>query len=168
MVPIQHVQEEVVQNGLLLKDLYIYDLPDATKGYKQQSTEVKIVAGNSFPFVVKDRFGIFLYHIQWKSNDGDSTIYSVIKNRMFMGDTTFVLNKREIPAIFFMVKEKIEMENEGVTGQLFEGMEIYAKGIGLVYYEKKVSKEAIMAYRFVRGTNMKELEKKWEKEKIIN
>jgi hypothetical protein len=73
-----------------------------------------------------------------------------------------------MPAIFFKVKEKIENENEGVTGQLFEGMEIYAKGIGLVYYEKKVSKEAIMAYRFVRGTNMKELEKKWEKEKIIN
>ena len=168
MVPLQHVQEEVVQNGLLLKDLYIYDLPDATNGYKQQRTEVKIVAGNSFPFVVKDRFGIFLYHIQWTSNDSDSTIYSVIKNRMFMGDTTFTLNKREIPAVFFKVKEKIEMENEGVTGQLFEGMEIYAKGIGLVYYEKKVSKEAIMAYRFVRGTNMKELEKKWENEKIIN
>jgi HAE1 family hydrophobic/amphiphilic exporter-1 len=160
MVPLQQVQEEVVQNGLLLKDLYIYDLPDATNGYKQQRTEVKIVAGNSFPFVVKDRFGIFLYHIQWKSNDNDSTIYSVIKNRMFMGDTTFVLNKREMPAIFFKVKEKIEMENEGVTGQLFEGMEIYAKGIGLVYYEKKVSKEAIMAYRFVRGMKMEELEKK--------
>jgi hypothetical protein len=168
MVPLQHVQEEVVQNGLLLKDLYIYDLPDATNGYKQQRTEVKVVAGNSFPFVVKDRFGIFLYHIQWTSNDSDSTIYSVIKNRMFMGDTTFTLNKREIPAIFFKVKEKIEMENEGVTGQLFEGTEIYGKGIGLVYYEKKVSKEVIMAYRFVRGMNMKELEKKWEKEKIIN
>jgi hypothetical protein len=168
MVPLQHVQEEVVQNGLLLKDLYIYDLPDATNGYKQQRTEVKIVAGNSFPFVVKDRFGIFLYHIKWKSNDNDSTTYSVIKNRIFMGDTTFYLNKQEIPAIIFRVKEKIEVENEGVTGQLFEGMEIYAKGIGLVYYEKKVSKEAIMAYRFVRGTNMEELEKKWEKEKIIN
>jgi hypothetical protein len=73
-----------------------------------------------------------------------------------------------MPAIFFKVKEKIEMENEGVTGQLFEGMEIYAKGIGLVYYEKKVSKEAIIAYRFVRGMKMEELEKKWEKEKIIN
>jgi len=85
-----------------------------------------------------------------------------------MGDTTFVFNKREMPAIFFKVKEKIEMENEGVTGQLFEGMEIYAKGIGLVYYEKKVSKEAIIAYRFVRGMKMEELEKKWEKEKIIN
>jgi hypothetical protein len=47
-------------------------------------------------------------------------------------------------------------------------MEIYAKGIGLVYYEKKVSKEAIIAYRFVRGMKMEELEKKWEKEKIIN
>jgi hypothetical protein len=167
MVPLQHVQEEVVQNGLLLKDLYIYDLPDTTNGYRQQRTEVKIVAGNSFPFVVKDRFGIFLYHIQWNSNDSDSTIYSVIKNRIFMGDTIFTLNRREIPAIFFKVKEKIEMENEGVTGQLFEGMEIYAKGIGLVYYEKKVSKEAIMAYRFVRSTSMKELEKKWEKEKTI-
>lgn len=101
MVPLQQVQEEVVRNGLLLKDLYIYDLPDATKGYKQQRTEVEIVAGNSFPFVVKDRFGIFLYHIKWKSNDSDSTIYSVIKNRIFMGDTTFYLKKQEIPAIIF-------------------------------------------------------------------
>lgn len=168
MVPLKQVQEEVVHNGLLLKDLYFYDLPDATKGYKQQRTEVKIVAGNCFPFVVKDRFGVFLYHIQWKTKDSDSTTYSVIKNRMFMGDTTFTLDKREIPAVFFKVKEKIEIENEGVSGQLFEGIEIYAKGIGLVYYGKKVSDETKIAYRYVRGTNMEELEKKWEKEKIIN
>lgn len=168
MVPLQQVQEEVVYNGILLKDLYIYGLPDAAKGYKQERTEVEIVAGNSFPFVVKDRFGIFLYHIKWKLNDSDSTTYSLTKNRIFMGDTTFTLDNQEIPAVFFKVKEKIDIENERVTGQLFEGMEIYAKGIGLVYYGKKVSEEAIMAYRYVRGTNMEELEIKWEMEKIIN
>jgi len=165
LAPLQHVQEEVVRNGLLLKSLFIYDLPDTTMGYKQQRTDVKIVAGNSFPFEVKDSFGIFLYHIQWKSKGKDASEYRVIKNRRFIGDTLFNWNKKEIPAIFFKVREKIEVEREGVTGQLFEGLEIYAKGIGLVYYEKQVSTDFKIAYRLVKKMSMEELVKKWDKEK---
>ncbi|MFM7089532.1 MAG: hypothetical protein ACKOZZ_01860, partial [Bacteroidota bacterium] len=74
----------------------------------------------------------------------------------------------QFPCVYFKVREKIEVENEGVTGQLFEGMEIYAKGLGLVYYEKQMSPEDKMAYRFVTGMSMGALEKKWEKEKRIN
>ena len=135
-------------------------------GYKQQRTEVEIVAGNSFPFEVRDSFGVFLYHVKWKSNEKDITSYKIIKNRRFMGDTTFVWNKRTIPTVFFKVREKIEVEKEGVNGQLFEGLEFYAKGVGLVYYEKQISKEVKMAYRLVKQMSMEALEKKWEKEKM--
>jgi len=166
LAPLQHVQEEVVRNGLLLKSLYIYDLPDESMGYKQQRTEVEIVAGNSFPFEVRDSFGVFLYHVKWKSNEKDITSYKIIKNRRFMGDTTFVWNKRTIPTVFFKVRVKIEVEKEGVNGQLFEGLEFYAKGVGLVYYEKQISKEVKMAYRLVKQMSMEALEKKWEKEKM--
>lgn len=168
LAPLQHVQEEVVRNGLLLKSLFIYDLPDETRGYKQQRTDVKIVAGNSFPFEVRDSFGIFLYHIQWKAKEKDVASYRLIKNRRFIGDTIFTWNKQEVPAIFFKVREKIEAEKEGVTGQLFEGLEIYAKGIGLVYYEKQISKEVKVAYQLVKQISMESLEKKWEKEKMRN
>lgn len=168
LAPMQHVQEEVVRNGLLLKSLYIYDLPDETMEFKQQRTDVKIVAGNSFPFEVKDSLGIFLYHIQWKSKEKDASVYRVIKNRRFIGDTLFNWNKQIIPTIFFKVREKIEVEKEGVTGQLFEGLEVYAKGIGLVYYEKQVSEDIRIAYRLVKQMSMGELEKKWEKEKMTN
>lgn len=168
LAPLQHVQEEIVSNGLLLKHLFLYELPDTTAGYKQQRTEAEIIAGNTFPFEVRDSLGIFLYHIQWKPKEKEVSRYRVIKNRRFMGDTIFVSNKKEIPAVYFKVREKIEVENGGVTGQLFDGMEIYAKGIGLVYYEKEMSPQYKMAYRFVTGMSMEALEKKWEKEKRIN
>jgi hypothetical protein len=168
LAPLQHVQEEIVSNGLLTKNYYIYDLPDAAKGYKQQRTSAEIIAGNSFPFEVRDSLGIFLYHIHWTTREKEVTRYRVIKNRRFFGDTVFVRNKKEIPAILFKVREKIEVEKEGMIGQLFEGMEIYAKGIGLVYYEKKMSPQDKIAYRFVKNMNMESLEQKWKKEKGIH
>jgi hypothetical protein len=103
-----------------------------------------------------------------KSKEKDASLYRVIKNRRFIGDTLFNWNKQIIPAIFFKVREKIEVEKEGVSGQLFEGLEIYAKGIGLVYYEKQVSEDIRIAYRLVKQMSMEELEKKWEKEKMTN
>lgn len=60
------------------------------------------------------------------------------------------------------------MENEGVTGQLFEGMEIYAKGIGLVYYEKKSIKRGCNGLSVCKGYEYERIRKKWENEIIIN
>jgi hypothetical protein len=164
VAPRQHIQEEVVRNGLLLKSLFIYDLPDEKRGYKQERTDVNIVAGNTFPFEVRDSFGIFLYFIKWQSREKDAPEYRLIKNRRFMGDTIFTWKNQRIPAIYFKVREKIEVEEEGVTGQLLEGIEIYAKGIGLVYYEKELSADVTLAYRLVKQMSMEDLEKKWEQE----
>jgi hypothetical protein len=38
--------------------------------------------------------------------------------------------------------------------------------MGLVYYEKQISKEVKVAYRLVKQMTMESLEKKWEKEKM--
>ena len=142
-VPRQLVKEELVENGMLLDDLFIY-YSDSTN--KQQSYDIQIVAGNAFPFQVSLPSGIFLYNIHWEDPIRQTTT-TLIKNRRYLGDTTLTMAGRQFDdCIAFGVKELVEVESEGVLAQEFEGVEIYAKGTGLVYFKKIISSQLTLEY----------------------
>lgn len=156
LIPLQLVREEIVSNGVLLDDLFIY-YPDSTG--RQQRLDVDIEVGNVFPFVVSDSSGILLYKVHLQFPGQEEHMTTLIKNRRYVGDTTFVYQQRTYDAVRFEVKELIEDHSatEGSVEPQFQGEEIYARGLGLVYYEKQLGPQKL-AYQLADRYLMEQLE----------
>lgn len=156
--PLQLVREELVSNGMLLQDLFIYVL-DSTG--RQKRIEAQVLAGNVFPFSVSDSSGIFLYKVQFDFPNETGRTTTLIKNRRYLGDTTYTVMGNTYPAIRFEVRELVEDDSatDGRVEPRFDGEEIYAKGIGLVYYRKNLGVQSI-EYELADRYPMEALEQK--------
>ncbi|MCB0593038.1 MAG: hypothetical protein H6557_18415 [Lewinellaceae bacterium] len=156
--PLQLSREEVVSNGMLLQDLYLYE-KDTTG--KQHKVTAEVLSGSAFPFRVKDSTGVFLYKIQWHPLSDPEATLTLIKNRRFVKDTTVVYEQEERDAVVFDVRELVEYDKEGVFEHQYHGREVYAEGIGLFYYEKKVAGDFQWAYLLEKRYPMSRLEEKY-------
>jgi hypothetical protein len=89
----------------------------------------------------------------------------LIKNRRFQGWTSHSYQGKIYDCVEFSVLELIDHEIEG-QGHLeieMKGKELYAKGIGLVYYEKsEVHGNFSQAYQLADIYSMEELAAKLE------
>ncbi len=153
----QSVEEEVVSNGMLTNKVALYISDNMGN---RQPLPVKILSGSAFPFEVSDSGGVFLYKIQFafplKPNDSTT----LIKNRRYLGDTTITFQDDSYRAVNIELKEMVESGNdqEGYVEPRYPGKEIYAKGIGLVYTEKKISEDYTMATRLIFRCSLEEME----------
>lgn len=159
LVPLQFSREEVVSNGMLLQDIYLYE-KDSTG--KQQGVPVEVLSGSAFPFQVTDSSGVFLYKIQWHPLSDPLATLTLIKNRRYVKDTIISYDQQERDAVVFDIKELLEYDKEGVFEHQYSGREVYAEGIGLVYYEKKVAGDFHWAYRLEKRYPMSQLEEKFK------
>lgn len=156
--PLQLVREELVSNGMLLQDLFIY-IPDSSG--RQQRLAAEVLAGNVFPFSVSDSSGVFLYKVRFEFPNEMGNTTTLIKNRRYLGDTTYSVNGESYDAVRFQVRELVEDQSltDGTVEPQFDGEEIYAKGIGLVYYRKNLGAQSI-AYELKDRYPMEQLEQK--------
>ena len=155
LIPLQLLREELVSNGMLLQELFLYE-PDSIGQQRRATAEV--LAGNAFPFTVSDSSGVFLYKVSWvPPTDPEATI-TLIKNRRYRGDSTILYEGKKYAAVLFDLRESLEHEQDGVFEQTYRGREVYAKGLGLVYYEKHVTDEFRWAYRLAARYPMSQLE----------
>ena len=162
LLPLQLSREEVVSNGMLLQNIYLYE-QDSTG--KQHKIEAEVLSGSAFPFQVRDSGGVFLYKIRWNPlSDPEATI-TLVKNRQYVKDTVVNFENKDLDAVIFDVRELVEYDKEGVFEHQYNGREIYAEGLGLFYYEKKVADDFQWAYRLEKRYPMSELEEKY-KERI--
>ncbi|MFK7933470.1 MAG: hypothetical protein AB8G22_08160 [Saprospiraceae bacterium] len=159
LLPSQLVTEAVVSNGMLLEDMYLF-VNDTLGGQKQVPVEIQ--SGSAFPFLVKDSTGVFLYKVKWSMPDSPEISTTLIKNRRFLGDTTYTYAGKEYPAVIFTVKELIEQRAEGSLELEYDGVEIYAKNIGLVYYKKEIQAGFIQEYALAKTYPMTTLEAKFK------
>lgn len=158
----QFLREEVVSNGMLLDDMYLYAFD--TLG-KQVQVPVEILSGSTFPFEVDEKEGgVFLYKVKWIVAPEPLTTATLIRNRSFLGDTTYVHKDKEYPCVAFEVRELVEsfIEGDGYAEPEFKGIEFYAKNIGLVYYRKQVSENFTVEYELVDRYDMDILEEKFK------
>lgn len=160
-IPLQFVREEVVGNGMLLEDIKIY-YTDSTG--VQESLPIEILSGSVFPFEVRDSGGIFLYKIRWSQPDNPSVTTTLIKNRRYVGDTTYTYKGKNYDCVAFEVRELIELEDEAQGGMEpeWDGLELYAKDLGLVYYRKRISEQLDLSYGLKDTYPMEELEAKFK------
>ncbi|MDX1942864.1 MAG: hypothetical protein SFU99_20035 [Saprospiraceae bacterium] len=155
LTPLQFSREELVKNGMLLQDLQLYET-DSTG--QQQRIEAEIIAGSVFPFEVRDSGGVFLYKVSWQPPSMGGATMTLIKNRRYAGDTTFVFQNKRYDVVIFEVRELLSHEQEGFFEREFSTVEWYAKGLGLVYYKKNIADNLILEYRLAERFPMAKLE----------
>ena len=155
--PQQLTVEEKVSNGMLLKESSLYQY-DSTG--RQFTIPVKVEVGSVFPFEVRDSGGIFVYNVIWHNPVDSSKFIRLIRNRRYTGDTTFVFEGQSHPAVKFNVREHVESFDDGFLEHEFNTLEIYAKGIGLVYYRKDITDDLTITYALKERFSMEVLEER--------
>lgn len=153
--PLQLVTERLVENGMIREELFLFEVDSIGKS---QRTKAEIEVGDAFPFYVKERGGIFLQKQTWMDRETGHKM-TLIKNRIFGGEDTFTWEGKELDAVQFEVKELLIDEADGALELEFSGNEVYAEGLGLVYYEKEIEEGVVMAYRLEDIMEMDDLVK---------
>jgi len=156
--PDQFAREERVGNGMLLSQFYTYD-KDST-GTKQE-VKASIEEANVFPFTVLDTPGVLLSTIRWEPLNQPGSI-TLIRNRQFDGDTTFTFGGKTLPAVKFNVLELIDNNTQGHLELEYPAEEIYAKGVGLIYFRKDIDEKWRMEYQLTAIYTMPEFEGKFK------
>ncbi len=154
----QFSSEEVVQNGTIQRDyvLFTYD----SLG-QQFQVPAEIEFGNTFPFEVKDSNSIFLQKLKWTFSENPLIMTTLIRNRRYIGESKYTYKGKIYDCIEFQLKELIDDFNNGYFEKEYEGVERYAKGMGLVYY-KKIIDDIILEYELVGVYPMETLEQKFK------
>ena len=153
-IPRQIIKEEFTKYGILLDSVSLVT-PDSTGAMIKKEGEVQVA--NVFPFSVVDNGGIFLYKVKFDfPEEGNSA--TLIKNRQFENDSTWLFDNKLYDCIQFNVKELIEYGNdqEGYTEPGFSGEEYYLKSIGLVHYKKRTEEGDFMEYTLLKRYPLEE------------
>jgi len=158
----QLVREEVVGNGMLLQDMRLF-LTD--KSGRQEQVVAEILAPNVFPFEVSDSSGIFLYKVQWDDPFQPNSTTTLIRNRRYLGDTSYVFQGQSLPAVRLGVREIVENEQDGFLEIELEGEEWYAQNLGLVYTNREAVENPFRQEYALRDTfDMKRLENRFREQ----
>ena len=153
------VREERVSNGMLLAEYYLYE-NDSTG--RQVQTPVEIEGGNVFSFEPPNPNTVLYSKVRFSSLSTPNTITSLVRNRQFRSDTTYSYGGKTYDAAVFYVRDLVDVEDQGHVEQEFDGTEIYAKGLGLVYFKKNVTQSFITEYKLADRYTLVEFEGKFK------
>lgn len=155
----QFFREEIYSNGSVMVDYFLYQ-PDSLGEVTRFDANIK--AANGFPFALKDTNSVLLFDLEWTLNEEPLHKISLTRNRQYREKTTFAFQGRREPAVVFDLRERVDDEQEGHLETEYTGMEVYAKGIGLVYYRKEIGEELQLEYQLKDVYSMLEFEKKFK------
>ena len=157
----QFFRETMHTTGSLMEDYFLYQ-SDSIGVTQRYDAELK--AANGFPFMLKDTNSILLFDLQWTFSEDPVHRISLTRNRQYRGQSIFSFQGNRLPAITFDLRERIDDEQEGHLEKEYTGMEIYAKGLGLVYYRKDLDENIVMEYQLEAIYTMAEFEEKFKAE----
>ncbi|RMG88200.1 MAG: hypothetical protein D6714_01070 [Bacteroidetes bacterium] len=158
-VKYQAVEEEVVKNGMLLNRFRWFEKDTATQ--KPVEVPVQIEAGNVFGFELSDPPAVWVSSVHWRLPQDTLTKMTFIRNRQYEKDTTYTFEGKTYDCLKIYVRELIDNERDGHLEQEYEATELYAKGLGLVYFRKNIAKEWQMIYRLKHIYAVPEFEQKF-------
>ena len=157
----QIVNEEVVSNGMMLNDLYLYMYDSLNV---QTRIQPKILSPSVFPFAIEDTSHIYLYKIKFAYPNDTTHTTTIIKNRRFAGKTEYTYKGKKYDCAIFENKESVDDDLNGRWHNEFKSKELYAKGLGLIYY-KKILGTTVLEYELSDIYEMSDLEKKFSEQK---
>ena len=142
----QEVVERVANNKMEAVSYRLFD-QDST-GKKYQST-AKIEANSVYPLGDPKSAKILKFQLEWKDPLHSNITSSLLRGRAFRQFTSYNFQGKEIPCAEFLMVETIEVEvdGDGVQEVEMETKELFARGIGLVYFNKKIGEQLTREYR---------------------
>ncbi|MFT5801494.1 MAG: hypothetical protein ACI956_001302, partial [Nonlabens sp.] len=119
---------------------------------------------NVFPFEVRDSGGIFLMQLKWVFADNPPVTTTLTRNRQYSGRRSYIVEGENVEVAVLTLREEVDDQNNGHWTREYEGVEYYAKNIGLVYYKKEIDENFILEYELRKRYPMSELEKKFKQQ----
>ncbi len=150
---LQSITESIDQNGATLIQLELaYPADDVPQTSEDENESIrrlpaKINEATTFLFGPPDSTMIAKYQIEYREPGPDSVRVILTRARHFVKEELYHYQGKDYPALRFAVDESLETETEGFTESQWEATEIYALGLGLVYYKKPISDEFVLEYR---------------------
>lgn len=157
---VQMLREKLLPSGSRARNSFLYETDTATG--KSRPITAMIESPDLFPFKVSDSLGVFLFSLKYHPLfDTSATIY-IIRNRRYLGDgPEFEFDGKKYPTIRFSLQEAVGNEKQGATEVEGTGEEWYAKGLGLVFYQKSFAEGKIRyVFRLKETFPMTELERR--------
>ena len=153
----QFFREDIFPNGTLMVDHFLFQA-DSTG--KSNRIPAKINNANGFPFELQDSASILLFELEWTFSTDPLHKVTLIRNRQYREKGETILEGEKTPIVIFDLRERMDDEREGHLEKEYQGIEIYAKGVGLVYYRKDVGEGLILEYQLSDRYSMKDFEEK--------
>jgi len=153
--PRQFVNERIVESGSIMRDLRLYTPTDSIS----KAVVADVLAPALFSFEKPNSERILVNVVSFRQNEGQdsSALYTLTRNRQFISDTVFTLSGKPIPSQIWSVRELTEQDSVGVLALESRAIEIYAKGIGLVYRERMYTDGSQEAFRLAGRFSMDSL-----------
>jgi hypothetical protein len=158
----QFFRETQEENSMELNDFILYDTDE--KG-KQDQIDVEILTRGTFPTNFADSTKTFQMGVKWGIPGEDGTTISLSRERKYIGMSKYTYQGKKVKSAIFKTVENIEhfVADDGYLEPSFPGIEIYAEGIGLVYYKKQLSEAVVIEYALHAIYSMKEFDKKFKR-----
>lgn len=137
----QRTIETISKTGAVLIDMELYALPDT------EAIPVQINEPTTFLFGPPDTTVAAKYQIEYREPGPDSIRVILTRLRRFADRETYQFDGKEYPALRYTVYETLETQKEGYSETTWNTTEIYARGLGLVYYKKEINPEFVLEYR---------------------
>ena len=145
-----------------LKDFILYQ---SDENDKQSQIPVEILRTNTFPVLYEDSLKAFTMGVQWDIPNEPGTSIALRRERKYLAKREYTYKGERLDCIIFKTLENIEhfVSDDGYLEPSFPGVEIYAKGLGLVYYKKQLSESVDIEYALYETYSMDEFEKKYKR-----
>lgn len=155
----QITNETVVRNGTLMNRIQLCHYPENNPDICEAIVPT-IQYDNVFPFEVTDSSGVFLYEVSWKDAVDTTLEYSVLRNKHFLGFTTYSFKGQEYDCVKLGIREETKVGSPEEGYQTFKAYteELYAKNLGLVYYKKNIDNVRTLEYGLADTLSMQALE----------
>lgn len=154
ITPVQVSTERVRNEGVYLEQLTLY--PPNTNGTRQR-VETEVLYDRIFPFYPDDGLASG-YRVRFQVPENSDAENYVSLNRYYRGDTTLTVLGEAREAIIFDLRGEVSQRDPelGDISPTFTGYEIYARGLGLVEYQRNLGQGGVAGAKLVRRMPMTE------------
>jgi hypothetical protein len=153
--PFQLIREERMPDGMIIRESFLYETDSL--GYSTQVV-VQVPQASQFPFLLYSEHPVVVQESRWSMPADSGAVTTLLRNRQFMGDTTVYVDGQLYDAVKFYVRELIDINKEGHMEYEYDGEELYAKGIGLVFTERRIAEGFTTSFYLTKRYPMTELE----------
>ncbi len=158
----QFVREKVEWEGVQLVDFILYQ---HLENGKQKQIDVEIQKNQVFPSYTLDSTKQYTMKLKWDLPKEEGTFITIERKRKYLNKGEINFEGKEIPCVVFKLNEHIEhfIEDDGYLEPEYPGVEIYAEGLGMVYFKKVLGEGVEMEYELKAKYSMEEFEKLFDK-----